>query len=120
MLPTIVPGALLKVLPFSSDKNLIQPQDLIVFNNGSQLICHRVLGIFRVGRHVYYYEKGDANRLGWIVSESKLIGKVTAIDGQAIRIHSNPSENSTSRFKILCEILLTKLKNFSRLGSNPK
>ncbi|PIS27324.1 MAG: hypothetical protein COT43_11165 [Candidatus Marinimicrobia bacterium CG08_land_8_20_14_0_20_45_22] len=108
------------ILPFSSDGKPVRVWDLIVFHSGSRLICHRVLGVFRFGRHIYYYEKGDANRLGWIVSESKLIGKVTAIDGQAIRIHSNPSEKSTSRFKILSEILLSKLKNLGRLGSNPK
>ncbi|MFA4838853.1 MAG: S26 family signal peptidase [Candidatus Neomarinimicrobiota bacterium] len=109
MLPAIAQGSSLTVLPFSSGINPVRVRDLIVFHSGSRLICHRVLGVFRFGRHVYYYEKGDANRFGWIVSESKLIGKVIAIDGQTVPIDSNSSENPTNRLRILGEILMGML-----------
>lgn len=80
MFPTLKNGAdvLLKKTPLSQ----IGQRDIIVFKQGSQLICHRVIKVFRRGldKEVIFYTKGDFNfRFTEIVNERYILGKVVGV-----------------------------------------
>lgn len=53
-------------------------REIIVFKQGPQRICHRIVKIDR--KHAYVYARGDFNSRGVeLVKEENLLGKVTAV-----------------------------------------
>lgn len=54
----------------------IRPGDIIVFNAGSALACHRIVAKFRRHYKFYFWEKGDNNGRIRVISEDEIVGRV--------------------------------------------
>ena len=76
MLPVIKPGCRLKV----EHKGCcdIYIGDIVIFDNGREFVCHRVVGKYKAGNRVYFLERGDnaGCKNVNIVRKDRVIGKV--------------------------------------------
>lgn len=85
MRPCILPGELLRVLPAASQ--ILKPGDVVLMENGSDLIVHRLLGFKLRGNQTMAITAGDAGKhLDEPQPKDNLIGVVDrAIDGETER-----------------------------------
>jgi signal peptidase I len=79
MLPNIKPGCKLTVQSGRADN--IEIGDIVIFNK-DKLICHRVVGKYRIGRKLYFLEKGDNSGSGAVssISANKIEGRVVGVE----------------------------------------
>lgn len=78
MLPTFKSGYKLIIKPVQPDDITIG--DIAIFKRG-RVVCHRILGKYRMGKSEYFLERGDNRKAGFIrsIKAEKVLGKVTAI-----------------------------------------
>ncbi len=77
MLPTIKTGAKIKLETVSPEK--IQIGDIVIIEK-TKLICHRIVGKYRIGNAFYFWEKGDNNHTLNFITQDKILGRVTEIE----------------------------------------
>jgi len=79
MLPTIKSGDKLSVIPVNPEE--VIAGDIVVFR-GEDIICHRIVGKYIIKDKLYFLEKGDNRKLGFVrkLAPGKIIGKVTVVE----------------------------------------
>ncbi len=80
MLPLLRDGQKLTLDNTLSKK--IRVGDIIIYNNSSQLVAHRVVTIKSRNGQRYYIEKGDNQLTYTMLKANGVLGKVIAIDGE--------------------------------------
>ena len=83
MLPVIKPGALLSIDRGNLQDQSPQPGELVAFQRGAGIVCHRYYGTVRIFGTTYGIEKGDYNLLSGVFRLNQYVGKVVAVDGNS-------------------------------------
>jgi len=71
------------IIPFRTDYRL-RPAELIVFQRGGALVCHRLWHLIRLGKSRWVLEKGDGNWLPRLIPARSICGVVRSIDNNPV------------------------------------
>ena len=83
MLPVISPGALLSIEPGSFQNQQPRPGEIVAFQRGETLVCHRFYGVLKIGARHYGIERGDNNRIAGLFRLEAYVGRLTVVDSNA-------------------------------------
>lgn len=79
MLPTLKGGDRLKVVPVDPQKLTVG--DIAVLHKDN-IVCHRIVGRYKVKDRLFFLEKGDNRNKGFVktVSAKEVMGRVIAVE----------------------------------------
>lgn len=77
MLPTLIQGDILSIS--STDKDPLRSGDIVMFGKNGATICHRIIFKFKIGKRVYFLEKGDNKLSVHLLKKRNILGKVKKI-----------------------------------------
>jgi signal peptidase I len=78
MLPTVETGFKVKSTPVEHRE--IRIGDIVIIKNKIKHICHRIVGKFRIGKEIYFLEKGDNKAWFSCISADKIVSKVIEVE----------------------------------------
>jgi len=78
MLPTVETGFKVKSTPVEHRE--IRIGDIVIIKDKIKYICHRIVGKFRIGKEIYFLEKGDNKTSFSCVPADRIVSKVMEVE----------------------------------------
>ncbi|MEW6606440.1 MAG: signal peptidase I [bacterium] len=99
-----------KAHPFS-----IKRGDVVVFKWGKKIIIHRIIGIHKIHKDLFFVEKGDNLPFISIFPQEALIGKVCGVENrEVINLYS---KNFVNTYLVLTYFLFKSFQIMQRLSN---
>lgn len=105
MFPFIKPDD--EVFVQSVDWQNVRFSNIVVFKRNRQMITHRILGKRKIGKEIYFLEKGDAVLTAEYIPVQDVIGRVTAIRKSRGLIHIVSSSDYFLQYMLAVNSLLS-------------